>query len=134
MLSLQLKSGDYLTIGENVVVQAFGLSGGFVRLAIKAPREVPILRGEVLERTEQRPGGLYDRRPKSPSERARKAKDFDRMAAKKEYFTARRASIAQELNGLGEQLEEGWDDPEQLKEVRCRLAELAQTIRDESAV
>ena len=134
MLSLQLKSGDYLTIGENVVVQAFSLSGGFVRLAIKAPREVPILRGEVLERTGQRPGGLYDRRPQSPSKLLGKAKDFDRLAAKKEYFTARRASIAQELDGLGQQLEQSCNDPQRLKEVRCRLVELAQTIRDESAV
>lgn len=73
MLSLQLKSGEYITIGENIAVQVFAGSGSTFRVAVKAPREVPILRGEVLERTEQRPDGLRDQAPQSPSRRARSA-------------------------------------------------------------
>ena len=70
MLSLQLKSGDYLTIGKDVVVQVFKGSGQEFRVSIKAPREVPIVRGEVLERDgKSRPEGLHDRPPKkSPSD------------------------------------------------------------------
>ena len=51
MLSLQLKTGDYMTIGEDVVVQLDHISGDRCKLMIEAPREMAILRGEVLERT-----------------------------------------------------------------------------------
>ena len=55
MLSLQLKSGEYLTIGEDIAVQIFQTGSSF-RVAVKAPREIPIVRGEVLERQgEDRP-------------------------------------------------------------------------------
>ena len=36
MLSLQLKSGEYLTIGDDIVVQVFE-QGGAIRVAVKAP-------------------------------------------------------------------------------------------------
>ena len=48
MLSLQLNSGEYLTIGEDIVVQVFG--GSAAKVAVQAPRELTILRGEVRER------------------------------------------------------------------------------------
>lgn len=61
MLSLNLKPGEYMTIGSNVVVQLDRLSGDRCKLLIDAPREVLILRGEVLERTGgQRPGCVFD--------------------------------------------------------------------------
>ena len=57
MLSLHLKNGEYLTIGDDVVVQIF--SKTTVRVAVKAPREMTVLRGEVWERNgEERPDGL----------------------------------------------------------------------------
>lgn len=85
MLSLNLKSGEYLTIGEDIVVQIFEQAGSSFRVSVKAPREVPILRGEVLERTEKRPDGLHSKRPKSPSDRARDARQFQKMAEKKDF-------------------------------------------------
>ena len=61
MLFLQMKRGEYLTIGEDIVIQAFPDSGSSLRLAITAPKEVTILRGEVLERNgEERPQCLLD--------------------------------------------------------------------------
>ena len=48
MLSLQLKDGEYLTIGEDIVIQVF--TNSTIRLHVQAPREMSILRGEVLER------------------------------------------------------------------------------------
>ena len=51
MLCLNLNQGEYMTIGESVVVQLDSISGDHCKLRIQAPREVPILRGEVLERT-----------------------------------------------------------------------------------
>ena len=49
MLSLQLKDGEYLTIGEDIVIQVFTTSA--IRMSIQAPKELPILRGEVRERS-----------------------------------------------------------------------------------
>lgn len=50
MLCITLMPGDYFTVGESTVVQFDRLSGERVHLVVNAPREVPILRGEVLER------------------------------------------------------------------------------------
>ena len=83
MLSLQLKSGEYLTIGDDIVVQVFE-QGGAIRVAVKAPRELPIHRGEVHERDGQRPDGLLRQRPKTPSERVRNARRMEELARKKE--------------------------------------------------
>ena len=83
MLSLQLKSGEYLTIGNDIVVQVFD-QGGAIRVAVKAPRELSILRGEVHERDGERPGGLLRQRPKTPSERVRNARHMEELARKKE--------------------------------------------------
>ena len=68
MLSLQLKSGEYITIGDDIVVQVFR-DGPVNRVVVQAPRELPILRGEVQEREGNRPEGLLPRCPKSPSRR-----------------------------------------------------------------
>ena len=61
MLSLQLKTGDYMTIGEDVVVQLDHISGDRCKLMIQAPKDMTILRGEVLERTGgERPECVFD--------------------------------------------------------------------------
>ena len=62
MLSLQLKDGEYLTIGEDIVIQVF--TNSTVWVAVQAPRDMTVLRGEVLERNgEERPDCLYDQSP-----------------------------------------------------------------------
>ena len=61
MLSLQLKDGEYMTIGDDVVIQLNRISGNRCKLTINAPREIPILRGNVLERNGgQRPECVFD--------------------------------------------------------------------------
>lgn len=61
MLCLNLNQGEYMTIGENVVVQLDHVSGDRCKLVVHAPREVPIIRGEVLERTGgQRPRCVFE--------------------------------------------------------------------------
>ena len=47
MLCLNLNQGEYMTIGEDVVVQLDHISGDRCKLVIHAPREVPILRSEL---------------------------------------------------------------------------------------
>ena len=46
MLVLGVKPGDYLVVGEDVVVQV-AECGSVVRLAIQAPKDMPVLRGPV---------------------------------------------------------------------------------------
>ena len=61
MLKLALAPGEYMTIGGQVVVQLENIAGSRCRLAVQAPREVSILRGEVLERNGgERPGCVTD--------------------------------------------------------------------------
>ena len=62
MLSLQLRDGEYFTIGKDIVIQVF--TNSTIRVSVQAPRDMTILRGEVLERNgEERPGCLYDQSP-----------------------------------------------------------------------
>ena len=61
MLCLNLNQGEYITIGDDVVVQMDGISGDRCKLMIQAPKETPVLRGKVLERNGgQRPGCVVD--------------------------------------------------------------------------
>ena len=75
MLCLQLRSGEYLTIGDDIAVQVFQDTGSKIRVAVKAPKDVTILRGEVRERNgAERPDGLIGRLfaappAKTPNER-----------------------------------------------------------------
>ena len=54
MLSLQLKDGEYFTIGDDIVIQVFANS--IITVSVQAPKDMTILRGEALERNgEERP-------------------------------------------------------------------------------
>ena len=79
---MQLKSGEYLTIGEDIVVQVFQMGSSF-RVAVEAPKEIPIVRGEIREREGRRPACIKERKskPKSPSRQKRdRQRDFKRSA------------------------------------------------------
>ena len=129
MLSLQLKSGEYLSIGEDVSVQIFEQSGSTFRVSVNAPREIPILRGEVLERTEKRPDGIFEKRPKSPSERARDAKrmqEFEekrkRVEAERKQTAALQGAVTQELLAILGETEDLLADRDGAEALRKRLA------------
>lgn len=47
MLVLSRKIGETISIGENVTVKVVRTQGGRVQIAIDAPREVAIRRGEL---------------------------------------------------------------------------------------
>ena len=60
MLCITMKRGEYFTVGSDTVVLFDQLSGERAHLTIHAPREVPIVRGEVLERNGgKRPDCVY---------------------------------------------------------------------------
>ncbi len=73
MLKLSLLPEEYLTIGGETVVQLTRVAGGRAYLAIEAGREIPIVRGTVLERNgEKRPDCLLPpsgRKPRSVRDR-----------------------------------------------------------------
>ena len=59
MLKLSLLPEEYLTINEDIVVQLIRVAGGRASLAIHAGREIPIVRGTVLEQEgKERPACL----------------------------------------------------------------------------
>ncbi len=65
MLCISMKAGEYFTVGGSTVIQYDRLSGERVHLTVNAPREVPILRGEVLERNGgQRPACVMETSPR----------------------------------------------------------------------
>ena len=65
MLKLSLAAGEYLTINGSIVVQVYRAENGRSYLAIDAPREIPVVRGTVLEREgASRPEHLVNVPPK----------------------------------------------------------------------
>jgi len=50
MLNLNLCEQEYLTINGNIVIKVRAVGGRYTSLSIDAPKEIPILRGKVLER------------------------------------------------------------------------------------
>ena len=51
MLLLSRKNGEAVQIGDNIVVKVVQSSKGCVKLLFDAPREVPIMRRELLEQS-----------------------------------------------------------------------------------
>ncbi|QKS72349.1 carbon storage regulator [Paenalkalicoccus suaedae] len=49
MLVVGRKPGEYIMIDDRIKVKVVKSEDGHLRLAIDAPREVPIVRGELLE-------------------------------------------------------------------------------------
>ena len=56
MLVLTRKSGEVITIGDNIRVQVVEIKGKQVRLGIDAPRELSIHRQEVYARIRSQEG------------------------------------------------------------------------------
>lgn len=49
MLVLNRKENEEIQIGNNVVIKIISVSDGTVKLGIEAPKELPILRGELYQ-------------------------------------------------------------------------------------
>lgn len=61
MLCITMRRGEYITLGDDIVIQVERLNSERVHLNVSAPRQVAVLRGEVLERGGgRRPGCVYD--------------------------------------------------------------------------
>lgn len=72
MLSVQLGDGDYLTIGDDIVIQVS--SNALIKLYVTAPRDKAILRGEVRERQgKERPECLFNSKEEKKPKRKKRA-------------------------------------------------------------
>jgi len=49
MLVLSRKPGEKIVIGNNITVTVVAIAGNRVKLALEAPAQVPILRGELID-------------------------------------------------------------------------------------
>ncbi len=52
MLVLTRKAGESLVIGDVIVVTVTEIDAGRVRIGVEAPKSVPIIRSELIEREE----------------------------------------------------------------------------------
>lgn len=107
MLTLRLKPGEYLVIGDDIAIQVFEKKRNYLEVAVEAPREVPVLRGEVYEQKNARPSFLRESRSQTPSER--------NANLRRKETLARRADAAQQLNGFFDRLES--QNPELKKDI-----------------
>ena len=55
MLTLKAEEGDYLVIGDNIVIQFLITNNREVRYAVEAPKDMKITRGELYEETHPTP-------------------------------------------------------------------------------
>lgn len=63
MLSLGRNPGEYVMIGDDIVIQVVSMDGE-LRIAIDAPRELSIQRGEVYEKEHERPRCIREKNHK----------------------------------------------------------------------
>lgn len=62
MLTLRLKPGEYLMIGSDIAIQVFERKRNYLEVAVEAPKDVPVLRGELYEKEHVRPSFLKDKK------------------------------------------------------------------------
>ena len=66
-LVLHRRVGESLVIGDEVTVTVHEIQGGKVRLGVRAPRDVPIYRSEVLEALRDSVGPVQSEARKEPA-------------------------------------------------------------------
>ena len=60
MLVLSRKCDQSLIVGEDITITVLGIEGDRVKLGIRAPRSVPVLREEVYQQLRQANQGAAD--------------------------------------------------------------------------
>jgi carbon storage regulator len=53
LLVLRRKTNESLLIGENITITILGVEGEHVKIGIDAPREIPIIREELIQAVQQ---------------------------------------------------------------------------------
>ena len=63
MLVLSRKVGERIQIGEGIVIEVRRVAGNRVTIAVEAPRDMRILRGELIEAATAFDDSVMDERP-----------------------------------------------------------------------
>lgn len=71
MLVLSRKAGQKIHIGDDIVIEIRRIAGNRVTIALEAPRDMRILRGELQEPAREFTVDLDDEIVESPSSRGR---------------------------------------------------------------
>ncbi|HHW20824.1 MAG TPA: carbon storage regulator CsrA [Thermodesulfovibrio thiophilus] len=50
MLVLTRKSGQYIRIGDNIIIKIIDIDGSQIKIGIEAPKGIQIFRGELYEK------------------------------------------------------------------------------------
>jgi carbon storage regulator len=58
MLVIGRKPGEYVVINDNILVKVIKSEDGDLRLAIDAPKDITIVRGELYEKEQKKRVGL----------------------------------------------------------------------------
>lgn len=107
MLTLRLKPGEYFVIGSDIAVQVFEKKKNNLEVAVEAPRELSVQRGEIYEQQNGRPPFLREHRTQTLSEKTANIRRRETLA--------RRADAAQQLNAFLDKLEN--DNPELINDI-----------------
>ena len=127
MLTLTLRRGDYFTIGEDIVIQALP-DKGTVRFRVDAPRDMPIVRGTVLEKNgAERPGQVREfltprkktRNRSSPKQKERTAQYYEKL----ELWHSRKDEAKDAVNRINSVLD-NLDHPAVAAEIKAQLARI----------
>lgn len=54
MLVLTRKEGEKILIGDNITIVILSINGQKCRVGVDAPREIPVVREEVIKKSEHR--------------------------------------------------------------------------------
>ena len=52
MLVLGRRPGEWIEVGQDITIHVIRIDGNQVRIGIDAPRDIQILRGEILDQSE----------------------------------------------------------------------------------
>ena len=127
MLTLNLRRGEYFTIGEDIVVQALP-DDGAVRIRVDAPRDVAIVRGTVRERAgmEKPEPVQHVLLPKKRQHNRDNPKQKERTAQyfkKTEYWKGRKDDARDAIEGIEAILDRMGESPESA-EIKRQLARI----------
>jgi carbon storage regulator CsrA len=129
MLVLTRKQNEQIIIGENVRIKVMMIRGNQVRLALEAPRQVPICRAELLHPNHHRSGGAT-RTAEQPQGTTRA--DIATVPAAGASLAATMRNLAIQVHHVVHGVPAGQAEgsPSQIRDLLQQVARLQRLLRD----
>jgi len=125
MLSISLEPEQYVTIGDNIVVQVSRMVGGRCILAIEADRSLPIVRSAIHERVGTPPPACIAKQPPRKKHRYRVDAVF--------HWNEDRERAVSKLERMAERLERNGSG-EEARILRTQIEQIVPAIWEEEVV